>query len=151
MAHDYIAFFFQSIWHLFAFLGHYLLVLLQQTHGIREHVAELLPRGGDSQLSSWPAPTLESQHPADQQQGLCPCSLFCSDRCWHLAAFPASTQLHRYEDLAASQKAKLMESMEGSGGCKGVKPLPCFHNPRTAKDCSKLCWLPAVAGTFYKS
>ncbi|EOB02700.1 hypothetical protein Anapl_11276 [Anas platyrhynchos] len=61
--------------------GHCLLVQLQQTHGvIRDYMAQLLSRGGDSQLSSWPAPILESQCPADQQHGLCPCSLFCSDR-----------------------------------------------------------------------
>ena len=148
MAHDCIAFFFQSIWRLLAFLGHYFLVLLQQTHSIRVHVAQLLPRGGGSQLSPWPAPTLEPQHPADQQRGLRPCSLFCSDRCWCWAAFPASRQLQRHEGLAASQKAKLMESVEGSRGCKGVKSLLCFHNPGTAKDCFKLRWLPAVAGTF---
>lgn len=112
---------------MFALLGHCLLVQLQQTHGvIRDYMAQLLSRGGDSQLSSWPAPILESQCPTDQQHGLCPCSLFCSDRCWRLAAFPANRQLQRDEDLDASQKASSCKAWKDLEDAKVLNPFCVF-------------------------
>lgn len=89
-----------------------------------------------AQLSSWPAPSPESQHPVDQQRGSCPCSVSCSDRCWHLAAFPASRQLSDRKAWLQVRKPSSWEAWKDTGDTKVLNPF-C---PWTAKG--------SIAGNF---
>lgn len=59
---------------------------------------------------------------------------------WQVLAFgsiPSKQAVAERWRLGSKSESQLMQSMEGSGGCKGVKPLSCFHSPETATGCSK--------------